>query len=78
MTTVKDLIARLKANYHPNEHVAAGIWQTDDILARTKDRQMHVDRDVAVQIVEQMANNHDASVGISWDTVDVYLDLYGD
>ncbi len=74
MTTVKDFIADLTNYYDPEDQIAISIWQTGDIVGRAKDRGMSVSQATAEDIIGKIHSNHDASIGISWDTIDYWLD----
>jgi hypothetical protein len=62
------------ANYSPNKHFCIVVWQSEDIIHRGKERGIEVKQKDADEIVERMEMRHDATMGISWDTIDVYLD----
>lgn len=74
MTTLKELIEHLRLGYNLDDHVAVAIWQTDDVLYHAADRGIAVTELQAIDIIENLEANHDASLGITWDTIDVYLD----
>ena len=77
MTTVKDLVAHLQRHFDPDDYIAAAIWQRDDVLAQAEGRGITITDDQADDIIERMDAKHDASIGISWDVIDVYLDMIG-
>lgn len=76
MTTIADMIAHLTAHYDPDDRVAVAIWQTGDVLARAEDRELPIDQAMAENIISQIHSHHDASIGISWDIIDVWLDTF--
>lgn len=50
-------------------------WCVDDILQRAEDtNHKPVTKKKAREILEEMEHHHDANIGITWDTIDFYLD----
>lgn len=74
MTTVKDYIEHMKNSYKPEDIVAVAIWQVDDVLGQAKETGIKITRKQAEEIIERIDRRQDASLGISWDTIDAYLD----
>lgn len=74
MTTVKDHIEHMKNSYKPEDVVAVAIWQVDDVLGQAKETGIKITRKQAEEIIERIDRRQDASLGISWDTIDAYLD----
>lgn len=72
--TVKELILHLQKNYKPNEHVAAAIWAVDDVMERAKERKLSVTKHQAEEIIDTIEHRQDATIGITWITIDCYLD----
>lgn len=65
---------RLHTN--PKEHFAVVIWSEDDVLSRARERGTKITREQAQEIIDRIHRKHNASLGISWDTIDTYLDDY--
>jgi len=74
LTTVKDHIEHMKNSYKPEDVVAVAIWQVDDVLGQAKETGIKITRKQAEEIIERIDRRQDASLGISWDTIDAYLD----
>jgi len=74
LTTVKDHIEHMKNSYKPEDIVAVAIWQVDDVLGQAKETGIKITRKQAEEIIERIDRRQDASLGISWDTIDAYLD----
>lgn len=49
-------------------------WSADDVRYQARERGMIITDAQTSDILQQMQRNHDASIGISWDVIDVYLD----
>jgi len=57
-------------------------WSTEDVISRAKDLQEwnpdepHIipTEEQAIEILSKMDNNHDCNYGITWDTIDCYID----
>lgn len=73
MPTVKEVIEHLR-RYNENEHVATAIWSEDDVLGRAKERNIKITRKQAQDIIDRIYRKQDATIGITWDTIDCYLD----
>lgn len=72
MATVKEVIKRLKWN--GEQHIAVAIWSEDDVLGRASERDIKISREEAREIIDLMDNKQDCSIGITWDTIDCYLE----
>ena len=51
------------------------VWDTEDVftMAHPGDAEEWMTKDEAVEILCYAANKHDASLGITWDTLDYYV-----
>ena len=49
-------------------------WSTEDVLHQAKEKGVTLTEDEANEILLQMERKHDADIGISWTTIDVYID----
>lgn len=51
-------------------------WCVDDILMRSEELEVKpkVSKKKAREILKEMEKNHDATLGITWDTIDCYFD----
>lgn len=65
----KDEIQRID----PKEHVCVIIWSVGDVIDRAHERGVKVSQSEAEDIIEEMEHRHDATIGINWDTIDVFL-----
>ena len=74
MPTVASLMERLSKQYKPDEYIAVAIWCEEDVLGCAKERGMKITREQAQSILDQMESNHDAEIGITWDTIYSALD----
>lgn len=50
------------------------IWSTEDVLHQAKEKGVNLTEDEANEILLQMERKHDADIGITWTTIDVYID----
>ena len=57
-----------------DEHVAMALWCEEDVFERARERKMKITREQARYVVKMLDYKQDASLGISWDTIDCYLD----
>ena len=49
-------------------------WSTEDVLHQAKQKGVNLTEDEANEILLEMERKHDADIGISWETIDVYID----
>tara|TARA_R100001163_G_scaffold34589_1_gene26672 strand:- start:396 stop:593 length:198 start_codon:yes stop_codon:yes gene_type:complete len=49
-------------------------WSTEDVLHQAKEKGVKLTEDEANEILLHMERKHDADIGISWSTIDVYID----
>ncbi len=76
MATVKELTDRLKSWYGDDAIIAAPVWVEEDVIGYAREHlQMEISREQAQGILEDMHNNHDAELGITWDTIHSALEM---
>lgn len=73
MPKVSEVIEHLKG-YQPDEHIACAIWCEEDVIGRAKERGKEVTQEQAQNILDAIDRKQDCELGISWDTLDVYID----
>lgn len=76
MPTVKDFLERFQNQYtNPEECIAVAIWTTDDVLGQASQHPYaEVTKEEAQEIVCKIHRKHDATLGITWTTIDSHLD----
>lgn len=52
-------------------------WSIEDFIERAKTAGYTISKKKAQEALEHMIRKHDAELGISWITIDCYLDIYG-
>lgn len=72
MTTKKEAIERIKGC--KGQHVAVAIWSRADVMDLADRREIKVTAAQADAILDEMERKHDAEVGLSWNTLEFYLD----
>ena len=72
MATVDEVIKRVIGN--GKQHIAVAIWCEDDVLGRAKERGISCSISEAREIIDLMDSKQDCELGITWDTIDCYLD----
>jgi hypothetical protein len=75
MSTTRKAIELLRS--FENQHVAVAIWCEDDVLELAMEEGIKCSRKHAREIIDEIDHKQDASIGISWDTIRVYLNEYG-
>lgn len=53
---------------------ALSVWSDLDVLGRAKELNINCDKNQAFYICSQMDKKQDSNLGITWDTVDYYLE----
>jgi uncharacterized Zn ribbon protein len=51
-------------------------WSTDDILMTAQDMEINLTNDEADTILDNLAENHDAELGICWAVIENYIQQY--
>jgi len=51
-------------------------WSVDDVRSRAQQHGINLSNSDCIEILECVENNHDANLGISWDTIDNAIDLF--
>ena len=49
-------------------------WVIDDVIWRAKDRGVKLSRAEASEVMGKLYKRHDASIGINWEVIDVWID----
>ena len=74
MTTVKKLVEHLQKAFKPEDVLAVAIWQADDVISRAREQNKTISKEQAEEIIDRIDRKQDASLGITWDTIDCYVD----
>jgi len=74
MSTTRKAIELLRD--FENQHVAVAIWCEDDVLELAREKGIKCSRTRAREIIDVVDRKQDATLGITWDTISVYLDEY--
>ena len=49
------------------------VWSTLDVQSQAESKGLSIDDDQAYEILKQVIDRHDASTGVSWDTIEYYI-----
>jgi hypothetical protein len=71
-----EAIRHLKEVVGRGEHCAMAIWTEDDVKAQAKEHHVRTSRKTRQTILDDMGEGQDATIGINWDVLNVYLDEY--
>ena len=74
MPTVAEARKRLDWCGGDDAIVCISIWSVEDVIQRAKERDMTITKEQAEGVLNNMDNKQDCSMGVSWDTMDCYLD----
>lgn len=50
-------------------------WHIDDVFMAAGEDYIRISEQLAKEILEEMKDNHDATLGITWDTIHTYIDM---
>ena len=50
------------------------VWSPEDAIERAKENNITLSQEDAVSIMEQIRHHHDCNYGISWETLDYWID----
>ena len=74
MPTVAEAKKRLDLCGGDDAVVCIAIWGVEDVLERASERDMTITKEQAETVLNKMDSKQDCSMGVSWDTMDCYLD----
>ena len=76
MVTREEAIRQLQAYHQQGEHVCVITWSREDVIdyAKDLDPPIKVTIKEADKILDEMERRHDATIGITWNTIEAYLD----
>lgn len=57
-----------------SRNYALAVWSTEDVIMRGEERDIEVSEDQARNIIGLIDNTQDCTIGITWDTIDIYTD----
>ena len=63
------LIQELRARNY-----ALAVWSVEDVLIRAEDRDLTVTQEQAECVIGMLDSKQDCNYGITWDTLDIYID----
>jgi metal-responsive CopG/Arc/MetJ family transcriptional regulator len=72
--SVKDFLEKFRVQ-HPkdDEEIAVAVWTVKDVKIRAEERQIKISDEDAQKIVAALHRHHDPNIGITWETIDEYL-----
>lgn len=76
MSTKESAINRIKDHVPEGEHVCVAIWREDDVMTRAYGRGIEISREEARDIIDDISQHQSAEIGINWNVIDVYVDVY--
>jgi|GEM_PF-1711055 uncharacterized protein YwlG (UPF0340 family) len=55
------------------EHLCVIVWSADDVIGRANELGEKCSKEEAYKILDAMERQHDATIGVTWDTIDAHL-----
>ena len=65
-----------KTQEEENKDKFSIVWSIDDVLYQAQNDEVSITEDEARHILNMMEKHHDASIGISWETISIYISEY--
>ena len=56
------------------ENRIAVVWQAEDVVAKAKEKGIDINDEQVCEVLETVLIEHDASLGICWDNIDIAID----
>ena len=56
------------------QHVAMLLFCTEDVIGLGKEKHVRIGRRQADAIIDEIDRRQDCSIGVTWDTLDYYID----
>jgi len=50
------------------------VWNVDDIIGVAEQKGLDITKEQACEVLETLLDNHDADLGVNWDTISYALD----
>ena len=72
MSTYHEIQGRLLPEM--GKHLAVAIWSEDDVVGRALELRIEITAAEARDIIDEIDRKQDCTLGITWDTIDCYLD----
>lgn len=49
-------------------------WSTNDVLSRAEDMGVEITSEQADEILQNVFDNHDASIGVNWEVIEFHIE----
>lgn len=73
MPTVREVVAHLLDNYTDLDVIACAIWTEDDVIDKATEMNLVLTQYAVEEVLNLIDDEHDASVGINWNTIEAYI-----
>lgn len=70
---VKDVIKQLQSFYSEDTEICSIVWGVEDVLITAEEQEISCSKSEAEGIIRKMDKRHDCTIGITWDTIHMYL-----
>ena len=70
------IVKAAKRERKENEDKIHLTWCTQDVIERAKERQLDLTRDEAREILIDIEDKHDCTIGVCWDTLDIFTNEF--
>ena len=64
----------LPENRSMDDYAISVSWNVADVKGTAEEKGMKITTSQAIQVLDNMKRNHDAELGITWTTIDCWLD----
>ena len=52
----------------------ANVWSFEDVISRAEENGQEITKEQAIEVLQTILHKFDATVGINWTTIDIYLE----
>ena len=70
---VQEAIKHLQDNYELDQEICLIIWGAEDVTIRAEDLGVEVAPELVDEIIASIERSHDATIGVTWDTIDAAI-----
>ena len=75
MKTVSDALDFIRNQAVDRADYVLAVWHKDDVLLTAKERGKKLTKKQAREVISLANRKSDASLGITWDTIDCWIDM---
>ena len=75
MDTVETYLQKMRTGAKDRPDYALAVWHINDVIDRSCQQGISISEVEAREVIGLVERKQDCSLGISWDTIDAYIDI---